>query len=753
MAGQAATMGILRDLGELEGNSVIAQAKARFKRCGEYEAQARQRFLDDLKFANGDSDNNFQWPNSLRQTRDTKGKPCLTLNVVRQHNIQIMNAGRQSKLAPSIKPVSSGATKAGADAFKEIIRNIEYHSNADQAYKVAREFQIEAGWGYWRLLTDWAGEDSWDQEIFITQIDDPMTVYLDTQCKLQSGLDAGYGFVFSDVLIDEFEEAYPEYAGVPLQSLGALEGTESWVGKDFVRICEYFWKSQKDDKLASFLDPSSGERRTAKKSELGQELWEAVKEDPKTRIRDVKSEQVNWTLIVGDTEVDSTVWPGKYIPIVRLCGERRIIDGVMDCKGHTRNCKDAQRMYNYNASGQVEFVALQSKTPWVAPAKAIEGHEDQWAAANVRDSAVLIFNDKDENQQPLPPPQRPQPPQASPAFESGMTTAFNQLMMTSGQWQNQMGMMGNERTGEAISQRQQQGDVATFHFTDNFEDSLTATGVQLVDLIPKVYDSKRAYQMLAEDGSEYELLIDPALAQAVQKEQAVDGFGVRLVFNPNVGKYMVRADADAAVTTRREETIRNLTLIMTQAPQLTPLIGDLLMSAMNFKEASEAAERLRRMVPPQAMGQGPTQQEHQLTEQLQNSQGALLKALDELAKEKLKLSGKDQMRDIEAYRAQTDRMKALKDELAADPARAQELISGLLQQVAGVDLQQIVQANSDGVKEQSGQGAGQGPGVASGPSSSPPAPGAAQAPDGHWYLPDPTRPGKHVRVEKTNGQG
>ena len=30
--------------------------------------------------------------------------------------------------------------------------------------------------------------------------------------------------------------------------------------------------------------------------------------------------------------------------------------------------------------------------------------------------------------------------------------------------------------------------------------------------------------------------------------------------------------------------------------------------------------------------------------------------------------------------------------------------------------------------------------------SAPPAPGAKQAPDGNWYVPDPTRPGKYLQV-------
>jgi hypothetical protein len=32
------------------------------------------------------------------------------------------------------------------------------------------------------------------------------------------------------------------------------------------------------------------------------------------------------------------------------------------------------------------------------------------------------------------------------------------------------------------------------------------------------------------------------------------------------------------------------------------------------------------------------------------------------------------------------------------------------------------------------------------PADMPPVPGARKAPDGYWYLPDPTRPGKYLRL-------
>src|SRR5208337_3026317 len=99
---------------------------------------------------------------------------------------------------------------------------------------------------------------------------------------------------------------------------------------------------------------------------------------------------------------------------------------------------------------------------------------------------------------------------------------------------------------------------------------------------------------------------------------------------------------------------------------LTGVIGDLLLASMDFDKADEAAQRLRRMVPPQALGEGPSQDEQRLQAQVQALQGTMGKLLEKNAKDQLKLAGKDQLRDIEAYDAETKRFAALADTLMLD---------------------------------------------------------------------------------------
>ena len=191
--------------------SIVREAMTRFKRGMDFEADARRNFVNDIKFANGDAYNGWQWDSDMVTIREGDQRPCMTVNKVRQHNLQIENDAKQNKTGVKVSPVGDGATAEAADAFEGVIRHIEYISNASIAYDVATETQVQGGVGYFRLRTDFASDDTFDQEIFIDEIPDPLTVLLDTDCKKKDRSDARWGFIFTDIPRSQFESEYPEW--------------------------------------------------------------------------------------------------------------------------------------------------------------------------------------------------------------------------------------------------------------------------------------------------------------------------------------------------------------------------------------------------------------------------------------------------------------------------------------------------------------------------------------------------------------
>jgi hypothetical protein len=730
-------------------SEVFDEAYERFKRCVKWEQTARQRFLDDYKMAQADAYNGYQWPNDLRRTREVDERPSLTLNGIRQHNLQIINDAKQNK--PSIKamPTGGGSTYESAACVSALFKHIEYISNATTAYDLATAFQVQAGWGYIRVETDYCNDDNNDQEIYIRRVTDPLSVYMDPEAKEADKSDAKFAFAFEDIEREEFEKSPKWSKYSKLASQTALGDIEGWMTQDKVRVADYWRVVEEADVLYALPKGFGGsgfpggfvKRSTLKQGghRFWRELKRALDENQEVTFRPLIRKKVEYKLIIGSTIVESESGeiPGKYIPLVPVMGEETIIEGMMDRVSHTRAMLDAQRMYNYAASSAVEFMGLQTKTPWLVATESIEELETYWNNANRINTSALPFKAFREDGTAIPPPQRIAPPTAAPIYAQQMQASLQDLLMTSGQFAAQMGGPGNERSAKAIGERQRQSDNATYHFVDNLAIAIRQVGRIIMDLIPKIYDTKRVLQILADDGTTLEITIDPQAQQHHQKVLQQDVMSAQHVLNPQMGQYEVDAEIGPNYATRREETAEAMKLILTQSPQLTGLLGDIFLRALDFDQADEAAQRLKRMVPAHALGEGPSQTEQALGQQVQQLQNLLSNALTELATERLKLRGKESKDEVAVYNALTDRLKMLVDaaakgEAQITPETLKPVVSEAINEALGTSMQP---AEQDIEQTLGGLAGGAGlPAAAS--RVQPPVNGAKQDADGNWWARD-----------------
>jgi Phage P22-like portal protein len=742
-------------------SEVVSEAYDRFKRCQKKEQTARQRFVDDYKFANADAYNGYQWPNDLRRTREVDDRPTLTLNGAWQHNMQIINDAKQNKPGIKVMATGGGASFESAQALSALVRHIEYTSNATVAYDTATHFQVHAGWGYIRVETDYSDGETFDQDVFIRRVKDPLMVYLDPDAREADRSDMKFAFIFEDYEREEFarDPRFSDFAD--LATMDPLGDAGDWIGDDYIRIADYFRVVEREDTLyalprgfghgafpggfirRSVLVGGRGEGRGVPNvpRAVRKALLAAVEKDPNVRSRPLVVPTVEWKLIVGNQVVDEATWPGKYIPIVPVWGEESNIEGTWDCVSHTRRMLDAQKMYNYAASSAVEFMGLQTKTPWLVATESIEELETYWNEANRINTSALPFKAFREDGSAIPPPQRIAPPTAAPIYAQQMQASLQDLLMTSGQFAAQMGAQGNERSAKAIGERQRQSDNATYHFVDNLAIAIRHLGRIVLDLIPHIYDTQRVLQVLAEDGTTMEMMLDPRAKQAYQKLQAENEKTAQHVLNVNVGRYEVQADVGPNYATRREEAFDAFKLILTQSPQLSSILGDILFRAGDFPHAEEAAARLRRMVPPAALGEGPSTTEQAQQQTIQNLQNLLSNAMTELAAEKLKLRGKEAKDEVAVYAAFTDRLKVLVDaaakgEAQVTPETLKPILGELLTEMGLVDLSQTGRDVEGALNGASLPTAGL-PLAAT--RTSPPVAGAKQDAFGRWFARDFSR--------------
>jgi hypothetical protein len=429
------------------------------------------------------------------------------------------------------------------------------------------------------VVTDYADEDSFDQEIFIRRIADPNTIYIDPDAKDYDKADMRFCFVFEDIPRDRLDEDEAD----EVTSAALDHEADSWNSKDHVREAEYWRRNEDNDKL--HLLHTGGQIR---ESQIPDDQRDEIKGMIR-QTRDITVPMVEWFKVRGPKIIDRGEWAGRYIPIVPAIGEEIVINGQMDRKGHTRAMIDAQRIDNYWSSAAVEFVALQGKSPFIASAQAIEGRTSMWENANTKNYSVLVYNSIDERGQPIAAPERAPPPVMPQAYIDGLRMARDDLMQVSGQHQADLGMPGNERSGKAIDARQRQGELATAHYIDNQSKMIRQVGRILIDLIPKVYDTPRVTKIMAEDDSESDVHIIPTAPDAHQHvamnpnggdptpitpEQAKgideddnNPIDVKVIFNPNIGKYDVEADVGPQYGTRRQEAFNAFSQIVANNPQ------------------------------------------------------------------------------------------------------------------------------------------------------------------------------------------
>lgn len=711
------------DLSGLTGDARIVQkARDRFRRCVEWQTEADKYWLEDVKFANADARNHEQWPSDTWQERDDDARPCLTINKTRTHNNIIINESLQNKSSIKVRPTGGVATYESAQGMQAMIRRIEYISKADGVYEKAFRDQIDGGIGYVRVDTDWAGDRTFNQDIFLKRCKNPLCIYLDPDVQEADGLDATFGFAFDNMSREKFNKEYPKFKDKIGKS--TLGNDDNWLDEFHVNVAMYYARDGRKDTFVSYVEPTSGKRIEKLASEIkeqsGEEIFDGLMAqiengDIDGRTREVFDQSVKWYLIAGDTIIKRGDWAGSYIPIIRCVGIETVIEGKYDRKGHTRALIDPQRMLNYNASGAVEFGALQNKAPYIGAARAFEGQE-QWKDANRKNYAFLQYNDVDEEaDRPelamIAKPERQQPPQTAPVYMQGMQDAERQMMMVSGQYQAQLGEQDQQSaaSGKAINERQRQGDTATYHFVEHQADMLRAIGIQLLDLIPKIYDTERMLHVLGDDGTKSWIKIAPDQQEAVRELKKEKEEAAILSFNPKVGEYDCMSDVGPNYATQRQEAWNAISIILQQNMQLGAVIGDLLFKFGDFAGAEEIAERLRKEIQatkPYLFDDNAEPQLMALKQQNQRLVALNSEIMQKLAVKDLQVRGRDEKRDIQAFEAETGRMKVQLEtltKLLLTPAQQAQMEHELIARSHDATMDMIVQANAPAVQSQAGQ--------------------------------------------------
>jgi hypothetical protein len=650
-------------------SDVLSTARDRLSMAISAYSESREDELDDLRFYAGSPDNQWQWPADVLATRGAvqgqtiNARPCLTINKLPQHVHQITNDQRQNRPSVKVIPVDDNADVEVAEIFNGMIRHIEYISDADVAYDTACENQVAYGEGYIRVLTEYCDDNTFDQDIKIARVRNSFSVYMDPLIQDPCGSDAKWCFITEDLSQEEYHRLFPNAS--PLSTLETLgvgdQNLSQWLNTDTIRIAEYFYIEYDKQTLNLYPGNVTAFQGTPEDKEL-----RAVYGKPK-KSRQADRKKIKWCKINGYEILEEQEWAGNCIPVVRVIGNEYEVEGRIYISGLVRNAKDAQRMYNYWTSQEAEMLALAPKAPFIGYGGQFEGYETQWKTANTQNWPYLEVNPDvtDGQGAVLPLPQRALPPMAQTGLIQAKMGASEDIKSATGQYNASLGQTSNERSGRAILARQREGDVGTYHYQDNLARAVRYVGRQLVDLIPKIYDTQRIARIIGLDGETKMVKIDPIQAEPVRKIQNQDGIVIDKIYNPAVGKYDVVVATGPGYATKRQEALEAMAQLLQGNPQLWSVAGDLFVKNMDWPGAQEMAKRFAKTIDPKLMGDAEDNPALQAANQQMQAMAAELDQLHNMLQnvgksmEAQDMERKDFETKIKAFDAETKRITAV----------------------------------------------------------------------------------------------
>jgi hypothetical protein len=647
---------------------ILTVARSRMTMAIAAFSDTREDELDDLRFYAGSPDNQWQWPADVLQTRGAvqgqtiNARPCLTINKLPQHVHQVTNEQRMNRPGIKVIPADDKADVDVADVFNGVIRHIEYISDADVAYDTACENQVSYGEGYIRLLTEYCDEDTFDQDIKIGRIRNSFSVYMDPMIQDPTGADARWCFITEDLTKAEYERMYPDAAPIStLMSLGVGDQSiAQWIGENTIRIAEYFYIEYEKQTLNLYPGNQTAFNGTPEDKTLRMMFGKPLRSRPSDR------KKVKWCKINGYEILEERDWAGSFIPVVRVIGNEFEVDGRMYVSGLVRNAKDAQRMYNYWVSQEAEMLALAPKAPFIGYGGQFEGYEQQWKTANTNNWPYLEVNPDvtDGQGAVLPLPQRAQPPMASSGLLQAKAGAAEDIKSATGQYNASLGMTSNERSGKAILARQREGDIGTYHYVDNLARAIRHIGRQLVDLIPKIYDTERIARIIGEDGEPDTVKMNPMQEEPVKRIVDQEGVLIEKVYNPGVGKYDVRVITGPGYATKRQEALESMAQLLQGNPQLWQVAGDLFVKNMDWPGAQDLAKRFKKTIDPKVLADeddpalaAANQQMEAMAAEMENMFQMLQNVNQSMEAREMQI--KQFEADIKAYSAETQRISAV----------------------------------------------------------------------------------------------
>lgn len=556
-------------------DDLVKEAREAIDLSYQYDKDNRREAMEDLRFTAG-----FQWSDAARQER--AGRPMITINRSGQFLRQVSNPIRQNMPTIKVEPDNDNASDM-AEIANGLFRRIQYNSSAGHVYANAVEHMVACGIGWFRVVQDYIDQESFDQELLIKRVFNPMSVYPDPAAMEPDRSDMNWCLVSEMMPRKAFDLKWKGKAPESIDANGNAESGNvvTWNSGEYVRVAE-FWRRKEVMKTVALLPDGSAHDLT----EAGEKnIREWMAAGFIVNVRKVKSYTTEMVLVSGAEQLDEPYeCPCKWIPIIPVVGAEIPLDQGTYRHGLIRFQREPQQLHNYFLSVAAESLGQQPKVPYMATTNQIGKFKSLWDNANKNSAPYLLY--EPDARVPGGMPQRVEPPPLPTALIQMAQMLSDDMKATTGIYDAALGAKSNETSGVAIGARVEQGNQATFHFVDNLEHSLEHMGRVLLDMIPKVYDNERTIRIMGEDDTEKAVTVNKTVMKFDGAELKHNDI-TKMKFNS------VRVVLGPSYASRRQEAVNQMVQLSSAVPAVGQLGADIIVRNMDFDGAEELAERLK----------------------------------------------------------------------------------------------------------------------------------------------------------------
>ena len=544
----------------------------------------------DMKFYGGD-----QWDDETYREYVQKKIPTLVLDQVGPNIRKMMGQQKNADVTANLVSRTTDMPQANYDLISGLVKRILYNAHSRDVFSQCYESQLAGGWGVIKLGTDYESPTTFDQKITLDVTYEPVNVFFDPIAEGATKEDGQWCGSYEMMSKDEFKEKYPN-ATVPTTPL-LPESAPQWplgLG-DVAVIAEYYTRHWEPKTLIQLSNGQDWKRECFVEEKEACELEYLLEKESQglstldilpleeTNRRRTEICKIMCYKLTSQEVLECYEWMASDLPYLYVDGNSFWSEGKQYTRSFVSYAKDAQRLYNY-AMSQVAFGLKASR------------RERFWMTAKQAEGYTEILRKPDQVQGALPynvDPAAPNPPppiapqEVASSFFNAAEVASADVNKTLGMIDPMSGGIMNGASGAAIGRTLYEQNLNVVNYEQNLYGAIERVGRQLLELIPKIYDTQRVVTIDLQ-GEAKQVMINDFDADG----NPVNHIGDMMA---DIGDIEVSANmSDSAV----DELQTRFLLQLAADPEVKPYVMDLIPKSLNLPVAPELEQRLKYLVPP-----------------------------------------------------------------------------------------------------------------------------------------------------------